>query len=149
MQPGARRPSTLQFSTAEEVLILNKRGNHNNVRICNGKEAQILAQEDGVLAVLCARNNGGNVRPPAGGFNYTLIVQVPRNSSGINGTDLNGGIQTLVEIYGQGLRPNVTATQEGETVLGRQANVTVNQEGETVFINVAGLTVEEQISVFV
>ena len=131
-QHDARRPSTLRFSTAEEVLILKKQGNHNNVRICNGKEAQILAEVDGVLVVQCARNNGGNVRPPADGFNYTIIVEIPRSSS-----DLNDGIRTLVEIQsvrGQGL--------------GRDPNATALIVGESVIVNAGGLTINEAVTVY-
>jgi hypothetical protein len=79
-QPDANFPGRLQFSQAEEFQILKKQGNFNNIRICNGKHADVLAHEDGVLAVQCARNNGGNVKPPVVGFTYNVSVAIPKKN---------------------------------------------------------------------
>jgi hypothetical protein len=86
----------LQFSIAEEVSIQKKNGNFNNVRICYGKIPQVLADFDGVLAVMCPRNNGGHVKPQAGTSNYTLTIEIPRSDH--DRRNPNGGITTLVKI---------------------------------------------------
>jgi hypothetical protein len=99
----------LKFNTAEEVSIQKKNGNFNNVRVCKGKTPQVLANVEGVLAVMCPRNNGGHIKPQVGTFNYTLTVNVPRVTPGPDRTDPNGGITTLVEIRNErGNDPNVT-----------------------------------------
>ena len=107
-KPGATKPPTFQFSNLTQVTIQNRQGNFKNVRICNGKLNETLAHVDGVLVVTCFRNNGGHVRPPLAGLNFTITVEIPRKES-----DQNGGITTLVEIIptdGHGLDPNVTVT---------------------------------------
>jgi hypothetical protein len=130
-QSGVNFPGHLQFSQAEEFQIIKKQGNFNNIRICNGKHADVLANVDGVLAVQCARNNGGNVKPPAAGFTYNVSVAIPKETSGGDSTDQNGGIKTLVEIepvHGPGRDPNFTITTEGTNTLVGISNVDTNTE---------------------
>jgi hypothetical protein len=64
-QPGAGNNDRLQFRKAEDVSKTRKNGNLNNHRICNGKPYQNLAKVEGVLAVQCSQNNGGQSKPPA------------------------------------------------------------------------------------
>jgi len=122
-QLGAKKPEKLQFSTAEEVSIEKKNGNFNNVRICNGKIPQVLAEVDGVLVVMCPRNNGGHVKPQAGIFNYTLTVEIPR--SGHDRRNPNGVITTLVEIE-SGHDPDVRVENSPSHILVGIAGVNAN-----------------------
>jgi hypothetical protein len=117
-QPGANRPERLQFSNAEEIHVLKKRGNFNNIRICYGKVPNVLANECGVLAVECLPRNG-QVRPPAGGLNYNITVIIPRDhhTPDCDGSDQDGEIRSLIEIEalrGRGRDPNVTITPTAE-----------------------------------
>ena len=84
-----------------------RNGNLNNVRICNGRFSQVLANVSGVLAVQCLENNVGHVRPSAGGLNFNISVEIPKHISSRDSTDTNGGITTLVEVW-TSHDPNVT-----------------------------------------
>jgi len=84
--------------------VRKRHGNLNNIRICNGKVQQVLANENGVLAVECRSNNGGHVKPPVGILSFNTSVEIPNYISGGN-----GGISTLVEIY-EGRDPSVSVT---------------------------------------
>jgi hypothetical protein len=91
-QPGAERPGNLQFSNHEVVSVRKRQGNLNNVRICNGRFSQLLANVSGVLAVRCLENNSGHIRPPAGGHNFNISVEITKHISSRDSTDTNGGI---------------------------------------------------------
>ena len=84
-----------------------RQGNLNNVTICNGRFSQVLANVSGVLAVECLENNSGHIRPPAGGLNFTINVEIPKHTSGCDSTDTNGGITSLLEVW-SGHDPNFT-----------------------------------------
>ena len=89
-------PGNLQFCNTEELFVQTEQGNLNNIRICNGNISQVPANASGFLAVDCLRNNGGPVKPAAGGFNFTVNVDIPNRTSGVASTDPNGGIRILV-----------------------------------------------------
>jgi hypothetical protein len=118
-QPDVRMHKTLEFSRADEITILKKQGNFKNVRICNGKLEEILAKKFGVLAVLCRRNNGGQLKPPADPILYNITMEIPRSTSGGDNGRQNGGITTLLEIT------NIN-----------DPNVTVSQTATSTFVNV-------------
>jgi len=108
--------------------VRKRHGNLNNIRICNGKVQQVLANLNRVLAVECRSNNGGHVRPPVGILSFNTSVDIPNYTSGGDSTDPNGGITTLGEIY-EGREPNVTVTP-GENdnlidILGVNSNTVV------------------------
>ena len=113
-QPGVKRPGNLQFSGLEAVSVRKRHGNLNNIRICNGKIQQVLANKNGVLAVECRSNNGGHVRPPAGSLRFNINVEIPNYTSKGVSTIPNDGIERLVEIT-QGPDPNITVTEGTET----------------------------------
>jgi hypothetical protein len=121
-QPGANDPGGLQFSNAEAVHLLKKKGNFNNVKICRGKFPNVLAYECGVLAVECLPKDG-ELPPPAGGLNYNFTVLIPRDqhTPDCDGSDEVDEIRALLEIRalrGHGRDPNVTitATAEGDVI---------------------------------
>ena len=130
-QSGDNLPEILQFSNAEHLSIQKRNGNFNNIRICNGRLDQVLAELDGALAVQCRRNNGGQVRPPAGPFTYNLIVEIPKTTSGGDSTHRNGGITTLVE-----LDP------------GTDTNVTISENERNFIVGVDGLNADSSIDIF-
>jgi len=109
--------------------VQKRHGNLNNIRICNGKLQQVLANKNGVLAVECRSNNGGHVRPPAGSLSFNISVEIPIHKSGGDRRDQNSGINTLVELYG-GRDPNVTVTPGEDTnlisIIGVGSNTVVN-----------------------
>jgi hypothetical protein len=118
-KPAVRKHETLTFSNAEETTISKKNGNFKKTRVCNGKIEHVLAKEFGVLAVLCRRNNGGQVTPPpTDGLIYTVIVEIPNSILGGNGNQ-NGGITTLVELFDM-----------------QDPNVTVSETATSTFVNV-------------
>jgi len=127
-QPGVRKHETLQFSNSEEVSILKKQGNFKKTRVCNGKIEQVLAEELGVLAVQCRRNNGGQVRPPTGDIIYTVIAEIPKRKSGGDSGNQNGGINILVEVYSD---PNITVSETATSTF-----VGVNNAGIDTGINI-------------
>jgi hypothetical protein len=113
-QSGSNRPERSQFSKANEVRVLKKQGNFNNVRICNGKVSKVLANESGVLAVECLPNNG-QVSPPVDDLTFNISFAIPRDhhTSDSDGTDQGDEIRALLEIRalrGQGIDTNVTIT---------------------------------------
>jgi len=126
-QPCAKRPGNLQFSNHEEVSVQKRQGNLNNIRICNGRVYQVLANVSGVLAVECLQNNGGNIRPTAGGLKFIIIVEITKHTSGRDGTDTKDGITTLVEVSND-CGPNITVTSETDTSLVAVAGVTSGTE---------------------
>jgi len=130
-QPGVKRPGNLQFSDLEEISVRKRHGNLNNIRICNGKVQQILANKKGVLAVECRSNNGGHVRPPAGSLIFNINVEIPNLTSQGVSTNRNGGIERLVEIYD-----------------GRDPNITVTEGADTTFIGVVGVNTNTKLNSF-
>jgi hypothetical protein len=76
-----------------------RKGNLNNIIICNGRIYQVLANVSGVLAVQSLENNGGHKRQPAGGLKFNITVEITNHISGGDSTDTNGGITTFVEIW--------------------------------------------------
>ena len=122
-QPCAKRPGNLQFSIHEEVSVRKRQGNLSNIRICNGKIYQVLANVSGVLAVECLQNNGGRISHSAGGLNFIITVGIPKHKSGRDSTDTNGGITSLVEVL-NGHGPNFTVTRGTVTSLVAVAGVT-------------------------
>jgi len=130
-QPGVKRPGNLQFSDLEAVSVRSRHGNLNNIRICNGKLQQVLANVNGVLAVECRSNNGGHVRPPAGSLNFNINVEIPKYASGRDSTNRNGGITTLLEIHG-----------------GQDTNVTVATGEVNNLIGIAGLNSNTQVNLY-
>jgi hypothetical protein len=106
-QPGAKKPGNLQFSNHEEVSVQKKQGNLNNIRICNERFYQVLANVSGVLAVECLQNNGGHNRTPAGGLNFNNTVEITKHTSGRDSTDTNGEVTTFVEVSNSNV-PNIT-----------------------------------------
>ena len=79
--------------------------------------SQVLANVSGVLGVQCLENNGGHIRPPTGGLNFNISVQIQNHTSVGDSTDTNGGIKALVEIRGHDT--NVAElTGNTETLIG-------------------------------
>ena len=81
----------------------------------------------GVPAVECLKNNGGHIRPPAGGLNFTITVEIPKYTSGRDSRDTNGGITSLVEVSND-CGPNLRVTSEIDTSLVAVAGVTSGRE---------------------
>ena len=81
----------------------------------------------GVPAVECLKNNGGYIRPPAGGLNFNNTVEIPKHTSGRDSTDTNGGITTFVEVSND-RGPKLTVTSEIDTSLFAVAGVTSGRE---------------------
>jgi hypothetical protein len=106
-KPGAKRSGNLQFSNLEVVSVQNRQGNFNNISICNGRVSQVLANVSGLLAVQCLENNGGHIRPPAGGLSFNITVEIPKHISSRDSIDPNGGITALLEVW-SGHDPNFT-----------------------------------------
>lgn len=93
------QPGGLQFSNSEQVFMKKNNGHFKNIRICNGKHWQTLAELGGVLVVQCAQSNGnGGNKPPPPGITYNITAEIPIPTSGCDKGDRNGGITTLVEI---------------------------------------------------
>jgi hypothetical protein len=105
-------------------------GNFNNIRICNGRVNDILANKSGVLAVDCLSNNGGHIRPPVGTLNFNISVEIPNPKSR---ADQNGGITTLVEVW-NGRDPNVTVTPGEDSVGVAVFNVNANTQTKFFFM---------------
>jgi hypothetical protein len=126
-QPGAKRPGNLQFSNHEEVSVRKRQGNLNNIRICNGRVYQVLANVSGVLAVECLQNNSGHNRPPAGGLNFTITVGIPKHTSGRDSRDTNGGITSLVEVSNSNAA-NVTTEVSSSLIIVGIVNINANTE---------------------
>jgi hypothetical protein len=103
--------------------VQKRQGNLNNIRICNARIYQVLANVSGVLAVECLQNNSGHISHSAGGLNFIITVQIPKHKSGRDSTDTNGGITSLVEVL-NGLGPNFTVTSGTVTSLVAVAGVT-------------------------
>jgi len=103
-------PGNLQLGGTEEVFVQTEQGNLNHIRICNGNFSQVPANASGFLAVDCLRNNDGPVKPPAGGFNFTVNVDIPNRTSGVASPDPNGGIRNLVK-RASGHGPNITVSK--------------------------------------
>jgi hypothetical protein len=120
-QSGSNRPERLRFSNANEVHVLKKQGNFNNIRICNGKDPNILANESGVLAVECLPRNG-QVSPPVDDLTFNITFAIPKNhhTSDSDGTDQDGEIAAYIEIgalRGRRRDPNVTVRAQLEETI--------------------------------
>ena len=128
-QGANETPLYLQFNNAENVVVQKRHGDLKNIRICNGKDYRILENVSGVLGVLCLRNNYEHDTPPAGRFNFNIIIEIPNLTSKGDSTFPNGGIERLVEIT-QGPDPNITVTEGADTtfigVVGVNTNTKVN-----------------------
>jgi len=81
----------------------------------------------GVLGVQCLQNNSGHIRPAAGGLSYNINVEIPKHTSGRDSRDTNGGITTLVEVWGPD--PNVTVS---ETATSTFVGVTLLEYGTII-----------------
>ena len=108
-----------------------RQGNLNNIRVCNGKFSQVLANVSGVLAVQCFENNGGLISHSAGHLSFNITVQISNHISSRDSTDPNGGITTLVEVSN-----------------GNGANLTVKEQAETIVVGVPGVQSNTVISVY-
>jgi hypothetical protein len=129
-QSGDNLPERLRFTHGEDMSIQKRNGNFKNIRICNGKLVQVLAELDGALAVQCRRNNGGQVRPPTGRFTYNVSIEIPKDLLGGDGTDPNDGILTLIEFY-----------------IPTDQNVTIMQTETNFFVAAQGLTADTSVSI--
>jgi hypothetical protein len=108
------QPGRLQFSSSEEVLVKKVQGNFNNVRLCNGRIHKILANESGVLALLCSFNNGGHVPPSVGELNFNISFAIPIQTSGGDPVAPNE-VDAAVEVWG-GDGTDVVVTQESDSI---------------------------------
>jgi hypothetical protein len=104
----------------------------NNHRICNGKNFTELAKRDGVLAVRCSQNNGGQDKPPEkSAFVYSISIAIPKRPSGRGSTHRQDGITTLLELES-----------------GSGTDVTLSQTPTTNTVGIENINVIETIAIF-